>query len=432
MNPIEKRDAMSVIDQSDRPNLNQTPMGSRITISLFGKRNAGKSTLMNRLTNQSISVVSDVAGTTTDPVYKAMELLPLGPVTFVDTAGFDDVGELGGLRTKKTKEVVRKTDVALVVLQAGEALSEEEKEFIEDILHREVPIIVFVNKCDVEKPKEEMLHWLQVNHINHLLGSAREEKGILLLKERIVEAAKVEEEELSLVSGIIQPGDMAVLVTPIDKAAPKGRLILPQQQTIRDILEKDAMCVVTKEHELKATLESLTKKPAIVITDSQAFLKVSADTPKEIPLTSFSILFARYKGELTPLIEGIRGVKNLRPNARVLIVEGCSHHRQSDDIGTVKIPRWLRQMVGGELVFSYASGSEFPEDVTEYDLIVHCGACMLNNKEMKYRLNMAREQGVPITNYGMVIAYVQGVLQRALRPFPYAYDLLEMDDSDME
>ena len=408
-----------------RPNLNQTPMGSRITISLFGRRNAGKSTLMNRLTNQSISVVSDVAGTTTDPVYKAMELLPLGPVTFVDTAGFDDIGELGGQRMKKTREVLRKTEVAVIVLQAGEELTEDEIKFYEENKRRDIPIVVFVNKCDIKQPSEELIHWLLKNQLSYLLGSAAEDKGILLLKERIISAAKVEENELSIVSGIIHPGEIAVLVTPIDKAAPKARLILPQQQTIRDILEKDAMCIVTKEHELKATLDSLAKKPAIVITDSQVFLKVSADTPKDIPLTSFSILFARYKGELSALIEGVSTVKKLKAGDKILIVEGCTHHRQSDDIGTVKIPRWLRQMVGGELEFSFASGTEFPENLREYALIIHCGACMLNNKEMKYRLNVAKEQGVPITNYGMVIACVQGILKRALEPFPYASELLE-------
>lgn len=406
--------------------MNTTPVGNRLHIAIFGRRNAGKSTLINALTGQDIAVVSDVPGTTTDPVYKTMELLPLGPVVIIDTAGIDDVGHLGNLRVEKTYDVLRKTNFAIYVVDSEEGITEIDGKFIEEIKSKGVSLIVALNKSD-KKSREPA----EIDEYKKKFGvpvceiSSINKQGIEEIKQLIAKHAKYDEADLTIVGDLINPGDVVVLVTPIDKAAPKGRLILPQQQTIRDIIENDAIAVVTKEYELKETLESLNKKPSLVITDSQAFLKVSADTPDDIRLTSFSILFARYKGELIEMVKGLKKIEQLKEGSRVLIVEGCTHHRQADDIGKVKIPRWIRQMSGAEIEFEWASGTYFPKDIERFDLIVHCGGCMLNRLEMQYRINLCRQKDVAITNYGMLIASVQGILKRALKPFPSAYMLLE-------
>ncbi len=409
--------------------MNSTPMGNRLHIGIFGRRNAGKSSLINALTDQEIALVSGVAGTTTDPVYKTMELLPVGPVVIIDTAGLDDEGELGNLRVQKTYDVLRKTNLAVVVLNALDGVTEFEAGLVKKLKSLGIPAVAAVNKTDLkELPQPELEKIGQDLGLPVLGVSAEKRLGINPLKKLIAENAKFDDSQLSLVSDLIAPGDFVVLVTPIDKAAPKGRLILPQQQTIRDIIEADAIAVITKEHELKETLGSLKKRPSMVITDSQAFLKVSADTPEDIRLTSFSILFARYKGELMEMVKGLKKLEELQAGSRVLVVEGCTHHRQADDIGKVKIPRWVRQMNGGEIEFEWASGTYFPEEIKKFDAIVHCGGCMLNKQEMQYRINVAKENCIAITNYGMLIAYMQGVLKRALKPFPAASLLLE----DME
>ncbi len=401
--------------------MNQTPQGNRYAIGLFGRRNAGKSSLINAISGQPIAVTSDVPGTTTDPVRKAMELLPIGPVVLIDTAGLDDEGELGQKRIEKTYEELRRCNLALVVADADSGVSTFEEAFLEQLKKRRIPAVLVLNKCDAAAPEESELSDLTkrlgvpVVAVSALTGS-----GIDKLKEQIIRSSSFEDAEPALVGDLIQAGDVVVLVTPIDKAAPKGRLILPQQQTIRDILERDAIAIVTKEHELKLTLAKLSAPPALVITDSQAFLKVAADTPDGIPMTSFSILFARQKADLGEMVRGVKRIERLAPGDKVLIVEGCTHHRQSDDIGTVKIPRWIRQIAGGGIEFEWASGACFPKDVTGYQLVVHCGGCMLNRREMSFRVEEAERQGVSVTNYGVLIAYVLGILPRALAPFPAA------------
>lgn len=401
--------------------MNSTPKSERLHIAIFGRRNAGKSSIINALTNQDVALVSDVAGTTTDPVYKSMELLPIGPVVFIDTAGIDDVGELGKLRIKKTYDVLNKTDLAVLVVDACSGIGEYEKDLLNKINEKKITVVGAVNKTDINDAAEETLKsWGKELGIELIKVSAQSKKGISNLKRAIVVNAPYDDREMSIIGDLVHDGDIAVLVVPIDKAAPKGRLILPQQQVIRDLLDNDAIAIVTKEYELKQTLESLNKKPALVVTDSQAFLKVDADTPKDIPMTSFSILFARYKGDLNQLVAGAKAVERLKPGDKVLIAEACTHHRQSDDIATVKIPRWLRQLVGGELQFAWVSGGDFPDDLEEYKLIVHCGGCMINRREMLYRLSVAADKGIPIVNYGVLIAYVLGVLGRALDPFPLA------------
>jgi [FeFe] hydrogenase H-cluster maturation GTPase HydF len=408
--------------------LNTTPLANRLAIAIFGRRNAGKSSLINALTGQSIAVTSPVAGTTTDPVYKTMELLPIGPVVIIDTAGLDDTGELGALRVEKTYEVLRKTHLAIVVVSAEEGVTAFEQEFLNDLKKRQTPTIVVFNKMDLHPLAEDHFReQKQALGVPAVRISAVTGEGMAALKELIIENARFDEDEFGLAGDLVHPGEVAVLVTPIDKAAPKGRLILPQQQVIRDLLEMDAIALVTKEHELRQTLDSLKQKPAIVITDSQAFLKVAADTPADIPLTSFSILFARQKGDLVPMVEGLRRIEKLTPQDKVLIVEGCTHHRQSDDIGTVKIPRWIRQVVGSDVQFEWVSGVQYPKNIADYAVIVHCGGCMLNRKEMQYRIALARDNGVAITNYGMLIAYTLGILPRALQPFPAARLALEED-----
>lgn len=391
--------------------MNNTPASERVHISFFGKRNAGKSSVINAVTGQDLAVVSNIRGTTTDPVYKAMELLPLGPVMLVDTPGIDDEGELGALRVKKSYQVLNKTDIALLVVDGTEGLSEEDKALIERFKKKNISYLIIYNKSDLMKeiPQEEP---------NSIWVSAREEKNIYELKERIAALNVQDESGLRIVGDLLEPSDFAVLVVPIDKAAPKGRLILPQQQTIRDILESNGVAIVVKEDGLRDTLEQMGKKPKIVITDSQVFAQVSADTPEDIQLTSFSILFARYKGDLKIAVQGAKALETIEENDHILICEGCTHHRQCDDIGTVKLPRWINQYTGKNITFDFTSGTGFPDDLSPYKMIVHCGGCMLNEREMKYRLACSMDQNIPITNYGILIAYMQGILKRSLEPFP--------------
>ena len=407
--------------------MNQTPMSERVHIGFFGKRNAGKSSVMNAVTGQDLAVVSEVKGTTTDPVYKSMELLPLGPVVMMDTPGIDDEGELGSLRVKKSYQVLNKTDAAVLVIDGTIGASEEDRALLDRIRKKNIPFVVVINKKELadkaveKRVKEE----LALNDSQTAFVSASTGEGIYELKEQIAAIAAVEEPEKYLVRDLLDPSDIAVLVVPIDSAAPKGRLILPQQQTIRDILEADAVSVVVKETELKNVLGQFKKKPKMVITDSQAFEQVSADTPDDILLTSFSILMARYKGNLEQAVHGVTALDSLENGDIVLISEGCTHHRQCDDIGTVKIPRWIREYTGGkEIRIETTSGTEFPDDLTKYKLIIHCGGCMLNEREMKYRLSCAADQGVPMTNYGIMFAYVKGILKRSVEVFPDICSLL--------
>ncbi|MFA9398330.1 MAG: [FeFe] hydrogenase H-cluster maturation GTPase HydF [Clostridiaceae bacterium] len=409
-------------------NLSETPRSNRLHISLFGRTNAGKSSIINALTNQEIALVSDVKGTTTDPVYKSMELLPLGPVVIIDTAGLDDISELGEIRKKKSLEVLNKTDVAIIVIDSSCEISSFDEEIVNLIKNKKIPMIAVLNKSDINSLSDDIIkNYEKKWSCDFIKVSALNNKGIKNIKDALVKESPSDEDKFKLVGDLIKPGDFAILVTPIDKAAPKGRLILPQQQTIRDILENDAMAIVTKEYELKDTLAKLGTKPKIVITDSQVFLKVSADTPKDILMTSFSILFARYKGDLNALVKGAKAISKLKDGDKILISEACTHHRQSDDIGSVKIPRWLRQTTGKELNFEFTSGYTFPENIKDYALVVHCAGCMLNRKAMLYRINQAEDLGVPIVNYGVLIAYVHGILDRALDPFPLAKMYYEED-----
>ena len=393
--------------------LNATPSGERVHIGFFGRRNAGKSSVVNAVTGQDLAVVSDTRGTTTDPVSKAMELLPIGPVVIVDTPGIDDEGALGELRVRKTRQVLNKTDVAILVVDSTLGCSEAENELIQIFEEKKIKYLIVYNKCDLLSDEKRMELEKEA-----CLVSATEKIGIYELKEAIGKLAASEGPKQPLVADLVQPNEFVVLVVPIDSAAPKGRLILPQQQTIRDLLEAGAVPIVTRETELKATLEQLGKKPAIVITDSQAFAKVSAETPREIPLTSFSILMARYKGQLRGAVLGAAAIEKLQDGDTVLISEGCTHHRQCDDIGTVKLPRWLREHTGKDLQFQFSSGISFPEELSQYQLIVHCGGCMLNEREMQYRQKCAADQNIPFTNYGIAIAYMQGILQRSIEIFP--------------
>lgn len=390
--------------------LNSTPSAERVHIGFFGRRNAGKSSIVNAVTNQEIAVVSDVKGTTTDPVYKAMELLPMGPVMIIDTPGIDDTGELGEKRVEKTRDVLRKTDVAVLVIDASEGIGESDNDLIALFKERNLNYIIAYNKSDLAE-KENLSE-------NEILVSAKEKKNIEELKEKIAKLAKSEENNKKIVGDLLEKGDFVVLVVPIDSSAPKGRLILPQQQTIRDILEAGAVSIVTKDTELRETLENLGKKPKLVITDSQAFGRVSKDTPEDIDLTSFSILFARYKGDLYEAVMGARAIDDLKDGDTVLISEGCTHHRQCEDIGTVKIPNWLKEYTKKDIKIKTTSGTEFPEDLSEFKLVIHCGGCTLNEREMKYRINYCRENGVPITNYGIAISYMKGILERSIKMFP--------------
>ena len=398
--------------------LNQTPAGERVHIAFFGRRNAGKSSLVNAFTGQDLAIVSDVKGTTTDPVYKAMELLPLGPVQIIDTPGIDDVGELGALRVRKTRQVLNKTDLAIYVADATLPLTQADTQLLQLIHDKNIPCLLVWNKADLlpalPAPTEDAL-W-----VSALTGLQIPE-----LKERAARLATLEGPQQPLVADLLEPGDTAVLVIPIDKAAPKGRLILPQQQTIRDILEAGASALVCRDTELTQTLANLSKPPKLVITDSQVFGKVSRMVPPEIPLTSFSILMARYKGDLPLAVAGAAAADRLRDGDRVLISEGCTHHRQCDDIGSVKIPRWLEQHTGAKLEYTFSSGTEFPEDLSPFNLVIHCGACMLNQREVKYRLRCCQDQGIPVTNYGILIAYLNGILKRTVAPFPDVAKLLD-------
>lgn len=398
--------------------MQDTPKANRLHIAIFGRRNAGKSSLINALTNQEIALVSEVPGTTTDPVFKAMEILPIGPCMIIDTAGIDDVGLLGELRVKKTREVLNQTDLALLVIDPTVGVTDFELEMKTEIEAKKTPLIGVLNKSDLgvsdAKRLEEGLGFPLVE------VSSATRAGIGKLKERIIQAAPFDFEEPQIVGDLVNPGDICLLVVPIDLAAPKGRLILPQVQTLRDLLDHDAVGMVVKERELREALGRLKGKPRLVITDSQAFLKVAADTPDEVWMTSFSILFARYKGDLPELVRGVRAIEKLRPGDKVLISEACTHHSQADDIGRVQIPRWLRQYVGGELEFRWSSGFSYPDDLEDFQLVVHCGGCMINRRQMLYRIRQAREKGVPIVNYGVLLAFVHGILGRALRPFPLA------------
>lgn len=431
--------------------MQDTPKGSRLHIALFGRRNVGKSSLINALTNQDIALVSAVPGTTADPVYKAMEILPLGPVTLIDTAGLDDEGALGELRVKKSLEVLEKTDVALLATDCTAGFGEDEKKIFLLCVERNIPVIIVFNKVDLidEARKKLLAEELQLfleqesslwqkdfnsdssktnrNQVENdstenvvpvpvIFASSITKEGILTLKQHLGKVKPTEWLAPAIVGDLLSPGDLAVLVVPIDMAAPQGRLILPQVQTIRDLLDHDCLTMVCKEYELKKALDSLKEPPKLVVTDSQAFLKVAADLPPEIPLTSFSILMARYKGDILALARGAKTLDTLQPGDKILIAEACTHHQQPDDIGKVKIPRWLRQMVGGELTIDFVNGASYPDNLGDYKLVVHCGGCMLNRREMLHRISQARSKGVPIVNYGVVIAAVHGILPRALRP----------------
>lgn len=390
--------------------LNSTPSAERLHIGIFGKRNAGKSSLINAITGQSLAIVSDIKGTTTDPVSKAMELLPLGPVVMIDTPGLDDVGVLGQMRISKTYQVLNKTDIALLVIDGSIGMSKEDEALLEVVKEKKIPYLIVVNKID--EMREEMEESKERIYV-----SATSKLNIEELKERIGNLIPKEEKKRPLVADLLKPLDFVILVVPIDASAPKGRLILPQQQTIRDIIEAGAVSIVVKDTELKETLEKLGQKPRLVITDSQAFSEVAKQTPDDVPLTSFSILFARYKGDLWEAVKGARAIENLKDGDTILMAEGCTHHRQCEDIGTVKIPNWIRNYTKGkDIRIETCSGTEFPSDLSKYQMIVHCGGCTLNEREMKYRIRCAVDQGIPITNYGIFIAYMKGILERSIEP----------------
>lgn len=390
--------------------MNATPSGNRTHIGIFGRRNAGKSSLINALTGQKLAIVSDVKGTTTDPVSKAMELLPLGPVVMIDTPGLDDEGELGAKRIEKAMQVLRKTDIALLVADAAEGLDESDRALLDRIRAMQLPYLVVYNKCDeADCPVEDAQHSACV--------SALTGRGIHELKERIAHLTP-EGSEKKLLGDLLSPGDVVVLVVPVDESAPKGRIILPQQQALRDVLDAHATAVVCQDTDLKRTLEGLGAKPRMVVTDSQAFASVSRDTPRDIPLTSFSILMARYKGYLDAALHAMPAVESLADGDTVLIAEGCTHHRQCNDIGTVKIPRWLRAHSGKDIAIKTCSGTEFPDDLSPFKLVIHCGGCMLNEREVLYRMREAERQGVPFINYGLLIAHMQGILERAIEVLP--------------
>ena len=404
--------------------LNNVPSSERTHIGIFGKRNAGKSSVINAITGQSLAIVSDVKGTTTDPVLKSMELLPLGPVILIDTPGLDDEGDLGHLRIQKAYQILNKTDIALLVIDGTAGMTAEDYQILNRIQAKNIPYLIVFNKADLAPDADtsdtdtsnadtsDTADAANVIWVSTVTGLHIQE-----LKERLATLLPDEDSGKTILGDLIRPSDFIVLVVPIDKAAPKGRLILPQQQTIRDILDHNAISIVVKETDLKHTLETLRKKPALVITDSQVFDKAAADTPSDIPLTSFSILFARYKGNLKPLVDGARMLRHLENGDKILISEGCTHHRQCDDIGTVKLPRLIRNYTGKELEFEFTSGTEFPFSLEKYRLIVHCGGCMLNEREMKYRIRCAEDAGIPITNYGTAIACMKGILERSIEIF---------------
>ncbi len=401
------------------------PRGLRLHIGIFGRRNVGKSSILNQLTCQDVSIVSDVAGTTTDPVEKPMELLPIGPVLFIDTAGIDDTGVLGEMRNARTRTVFDRTELALLAVDATQGWGQFEEDIMAEFRHRRIPVLVLFNKTDLSEPdtaaRERVREW----GVGSVCMDALSGAGVDDLRQALIKA--VPDEYLSpssIVGDLVPPGETAVLVTPIDKEAPKGRLIMPQVQTIRDLLDHDACCLVLKERELRRGLERLKEPPVLVITDSQAFLKVAADTPETVPMTSFSVLFARFKGDLEEFVRGAATIERLKPGDEVLIAESCSHHPIEEDIGRVKIPRWLRQYVGGDLRINHCQGHDFPKELHDIKLVIHCAGCVNNRREMLSRLMTCREAGVPMTNYGVVIAYTLGIIERALSPFPSALSVL--------
>lgn len=399
--------------------MNQTPSANRLHIGFFGRRNAGKSSVVNAVTNQEMSVVSDVKGTTTDPVTKSMELLPLGPVLIIDTPGYDDEGALGELRIKRTRQILNKTDIAVLVVDATVGMSAVDHELIDLFKDKKIPHLIVYNKCDLLKVRDMKL---LSEDANAVLVSATDKRNIDQLKEKLSLMVDTGEEK-HLVADLVSEGDMVILVVPIDSAAPKGRLILPQQQMIRDLLFAGAVSVVIKENEVRETIAALNRKPRMVITDSQAFKLVAKTTPDDIYLTSFSILMARYKGFLKSAVNGAMAIDMLKDGDKVLICEGCTHHRQCDDIGTVKLPNWINTYTGKKLTYEFTSGGGFPDDLSRYSVVIHCGGCMLNEREMKYRMKCAEDQNVPFTNYGTVIALTQGILTRALQVFHGVYEL---------
>ena len=406
--------------------MNQTPASERVHISFFGKRNAGKSSVINAVTGQDLAIVSSVMGTTTDPVYKSMELLPLGPVVVIDTPGIDDEGELGALRVRKSYQVLNKTDIAILVVDSTTGKGEEEFALLHKFHEKHIPYLVVYNKIDLLSV-EEIKNLAMSVRAGEVLASAADGMNIQELKEKIATLKPEDTHQYPLIQDLIEPLDLVILVVPIDKAAPKGRLILPQQQTIRDILERGALSLVVRDTELKSTLDHFLAQgvcPKLVVTDRQAFARVSKDVPENITLTSFSILFARYKGELETQLKGVAALSSIEDGDHILIAEGCTHHRQCGDIGTCKMPEWIRNYTGKEPVFEFTSGTEFPDDVSSYKMVVHCGGCMLNEREMKYRIACCQDQGVPITNYGILIAQVTGILKRSLGPFPEMQELV--------
>lgn len=406
--------------------MNQTPASERVHISFFGKRNAGKSSVINAVTGQDLAIVSSVMGTTTDPVYKTMELLPLGPVMVIDTPGIDDKGELGALRVRKSYQVLNKTDIAILVIDSTAGKGEEELELIHRFHKKGIPYLIVYNKIDLLST-EKIKDLAMSVRAGEVLVSASDGMNIQELKEKIASLKPEDTHKYPLIQDLIEPLDLVILVVPIDKAAPKGRLILPQQQTIRDILERGALSLVVRDTELKSTLDHFLAQgvcPKLVVTDSQAFAHVSKAVPENITLTSFSILFSRYKGELEIQLKGIAALSSIEDGDRILIAEGCTHHRQCGDIGTCKMPEWIRNYTGKKPVFEFTSGTEFPDDVSSYKMVVHCGGCMLNEREMKYRIACCQDQGVPITNYGILIAQVTGILKRSLGPFPEMQKLI--------
>lgn len=405
--------------------LNATPSSERVHIGIFGKRNAGKSSLINAITGQNLAIVSEAKGTTTDPVYKAMELLPLGPVMIIDTPGIDDEGVLGSLRIQKAYQVLNKTDIALVIIDAAVGPSAEDLRLIKRINAKKIPLLIVINKCETINEDKKTAYQALLPNGKLLFVSAEQKLNIFELKEAITQTVPADENKAQIVADLLSPSDFVVLVVPIDSAAPKGRLILPQQQTIRDILEADAAAIVVKENELTNTLQNLGKRPKLVITDSQVFKKVAAETPADVLLTSFSILFARYKGNLQTAVQGVTALESLEDGDKILVGEGCTHHRQCDDIGTVKLPRWIKEYTGKNPEFIFTSGTEFPLDLSPYKMIIHCGACMLNEREMQYRIKCAADQNIPFTNYGITIAYINGILKRTVEPFPQIYKLLD-------
>ena len=420
--------------------MNSTAKGDRPHVAVFGRRNVGKSSLINKLTNQNLALVSSQPGTTTDPVYKAMELLPVGPVMMIDTAGIDDQGELGEMRIEKTKEIMRKTDVALLVLSAAQGAGKFEKELVEEFKNRDIPFLTVLNKAEFLDEGDnkysslfkEVNNFVSENELELLKVSAETELNIDLIRKKIAEKMPEDQSRSTIMGDLIETGDVVLLVTPIDSAAPKGRLILPQVQTIRDILDHNGTAVVTKKEDVISEINKLKDKPRIVVTDSQAFEAVSQSVPDDILLTGFSVLFARFKGDLETFVRGAKAMENLKAGDRILVAEACTHRRQQDDIGTVKIPNWVHSKISEDIEFDHVSGREFPDNLSEYDVILHCGSCMLNRKEVLSRLQEAEEAGLPVINYGMGIAWLHGILDRALKPFPEALKLWQQDSNDLD